>query len=1164
MAVETMEIHMQQPLVLPHLTSAYQQGRKLLSARSEHVIGALHCAIVELMSKPPSFKEVARDLLAQRLEAINQISNPDLFVVSWVNERSGALESMSLTDVFILAICQGTEVFRYPGLRIDFRSSTWGNRPVPVFALQQFKDHCEYLIPKVWPTYESSIDGHWNAQVTVEGVVADQPAWSGTRRRLLDRIMSLLELQELVTAVSAGVLGEDEAVLCRHVIGSTSDPEMICSVGINLPDIGDQLFIGGYVIAHNVDLNSETGGPLYLFEVTRGWRKFDSVAALKRDIFERLSEDEHREALCTSLSRKAADHLEEYQADLSRIGVFIRPASLGLPQQLFQSVCAKQWDDTAYEVAAVTESKDSIDLFLNELSEVFAMSDLQEGFLYRLSQLLAINSEESEPQWLREADADSKRMYAERADSAYKADEYVAELLDAVGDRDVYASAAIRDYLQTAMGYSVGPASVAVKIVESLSLNKGPIKIEHSCSLLELVIEGMPSLESDAIIEVSLPRGYEHPEFNGAFIQRMVKDLNIAHLYAEALVSRHREPVFRHALAEVYAKGFALSALAAKLQKHIDETTYHLLETLQTASSLAPNVVIGRLYLKQSLQAFGDAYVIQITGQDSRYVLFAPGAPERDVHEFESWSQLSTHVFGWLEKPGGTAYIHEQTVIKTGDSSGRYLEQLLLKPNDWREDYLIFTAMPARTLKDALSSVADNKVNRMLHRNDVVSVSRLASAQPGFAQRLITLDFRIRGLKKELDGRSGVRPYADVAHLECQKLISTHLQMSEEAIDPDTVLFDLRQNPDPSTPPEFGPYSPLVSLTELYMEGYSLEDYRFRSDALMYSTVGQDLSGLTPEFIDNMIRTSTLPDRYLKTVSGEMDMSVHVNKVRCSISTRLLQYEMQRNATRELMLSRISPKQYDLVMSLRDSATQGKKGLRLVPLSIIEDVHVFGNYLVYIEGNDDLALRVAYTPQAPDGVVFRPAHDVIKSLRLPGMSHYIYARTQSGKLGAMNRVLKHIQTLDPSKSTPYEVRREAVAFTTPTDWRRSYTNQLKHIYADVARLTETRTERAILGWYLFARNKGKRVVKVMPKNVQLFWHLFHGGIDLMRAAYAHDAGNRDKRQRLFISAAKEGYAFVKTARKINKQKKKDFGLKQRGQNRRLPERPALQAGAGNV
>src|SRR5690606_1187903 len=127
----------------------------------------------------------------------------------------------------------------------------------------------------------------------------------------------------------------------------------------------------------------------------------------------------------------------------------------------------------------------------------------------------------------------------------------------------------------------------------------------------------------------------------------------------------------------------------------------------------------------------------------------------------------------------------------------------------------------------------------------------------------VQLDYRIAALNTAF-AAFDITSWRDAARAECQRLIEQHLKASgvPGQIDPDTVYCDL-SGESKVHEPDFGRYTTLKCLTDLFMAGYAQQEYEFHERAVLYSSIGQDLSKLSAAFIDRMIRGSDFGHEYI-------------------------------------------------------------------------------------------------------------------------------------------------------------------------------------------------------------------------------------------------------------------------------------------------------------
>jgi len=1127
-----------------------------MEVTADATMGRLHATMIDIIRSTPSLFKIARRFLNEEMQMAAKRSNPDALFINEFDAQGNVVSSMTATQALMGTLLKGPTYLNRSDLVVALRpDSKRGIDEEPDFHLAKLQD----VYARIGARIKDAVGRTWDESVTVLSPLDKQDDWAGSRRSVLKRLYVQVLFQEIDIALDRREFDEADAEHCSTVLkGSGIDG--FSSLELRIDDAKGSRVMGALVCAPD-----ETG-PFYLFQLSHGWKRYPSSQALIQAVLEYCSSGhELHEALMNALPTQAAAALEA--ADESSIAVELIPLEDEFHHVFLDTVIKKQRADIQYELA--TADDEELEALWARIDHAIELGDLEDVVFCRMSKLYGETQSDNEPEWLKGADNDLRKQYFELDEQNDLAEAGMSELFAEVGHIQDYARHQLMQGMYNALYYTVEPAEVIVELRETFDFRgTGDEKprleaIVRKASLLDLAINGMPYMTPGSV-GVTLPEGHEHPAFDGGFVIDLLRKVNIPVRYGAALEALYRKPELEQAIGHFFGRGLASALLAARMQGQLSESSYEQVARAFQDKVMPESIVLGKLRLKQSDERFEDVLTIELKGQ-GQWILYAPGAPERSVFELSDFNQVSRTVFRWTRHTEGADYMRAQTTVSTVDLPG-YLRRRTSTPRtDWTDDRLVVEPFEGSDIDSILLDVARHKISRQVERGGYVSASKLYVLRPSIIQELITLDNRIEGLESLYSRHSSVRPYAVQAHKKCMELVNRHVeeQGGTTEIDPDTVFFDLRKGATRVDDPAAESDGSYRTLTDLFMEGFSRDNYIFHTDAIMYSAVGQDLSYLSTTFVDQMIRESNFGSDYLRVVEGEQNLTLLASQKRQSIFVQSLKFKLKRAALAEHISGRLKPSQLEWISMLTGtlsedadpSVAQTRRGSRIAPLCLVKGVPVAGCYLLSIEGEKNTDFSLAYTPDAPDGVEIRRGSDVIIALRSGQMRTYFHHRTESGQWGAMARKLHDIAThgsVDSRQGKPKMGDRLPV----PVDevhkvsdlknnsyrdsWSWAYTNYLQQIHDDVDRLTETVKERFALNLYLDVRKWGGRVVKILPAPflpLKVIWHLAHMTVDLVRAKRAYDAGYTYKALALLVSAASEAFAAQKHTRKYIKWRK---------------------------
>jgi hypothetical protein len=1118
------------------------------------VIGRIHTAIVELIRGTPSLFTTARQLLSHEMQSTANRSNPDTLFINTLDAQGEVVSTMTSTQGFIGTLLKGPSFLdgsdRVVALRPDSRR---GFDQDPDLDLNSLKD----LYARTSPRLEQAMRKVWDESLTIQSPLESEPHTS-SRRGVLSWLYVQTLTREIDIALERGVFAAADADICRRLL-SGSGIAGFSSVNVKAPSGVSAPVVGAVACA-----DDETGAT-YLFQLTQGWSQYPSADAIATAIVEQISSDhEVHDVLMGSLPAHLAESIAD--DDPASTEVFLQPLEDEYHHEFLRGLIKKQRSDIAYELAEA--QSEELEPLWARIDHAIELGDLEEMILSRMAKLFGETRSDADPEWLKSADNGSRRQFYELDEHYDLAEAHMDDQLVEIGHQYDYARRQLMQGIYNALFYSVEPSEVLIELNETFDFSWEGAKylrketISHRTTLLELAVSGMPSVKADDV-RVTLPEGYEHSAFDGEFVIELLRAVDIPVRYGAALEALYQAPTMEKAVGDFYGSGLARDLLAAKLQGHLSADLYEPVARLLRSGTVPEDVVFSKLKLQNGAEYFEDLLTIELKAQ-GQWILYAPGAPAMSVFVLSNFEQVSDTVFRWARTWYGADYIRSQTTVSTVDEPG-YMKRRPQPPRaEWFNDRLVVEAFDERDMAPILVAMARQKIARQVERGGYVAASKRYTQRPSIIQEIITLDFRIDGLTKVYKRISSVRPYQERAHEECMRLVNQHIQAqgSEELIDPDTVFFDLSKGAVRMDNPGADGNGHFRTLTDLFMEGFSSEDYEFHPGAIMYSLIGQDLSGLSAESVDKMIRNSDFGADYLKRIKGEQGMTP-ANLVRRSTFMQLLKFQIKRAALAENLSARISDRQRAWISQMTLGTTPytaypkgaAPKGSRIVPLCLVSGTPVAGCYLLY-ENDIHNDFSMVYTPNAPDGVEFRTPESMILAVRRSEMQAYVLRRTESGQQGSVGRLLDQIANHDSpdQRQRPpgpndrlkvpireaYHVSGEYSYSDSQPGWYYTYDYYLDQIYRDVDRLTESVKERFALDAYYFIREYGGYVVNVLPKPllpIQIAWHLVHLTVDLVRAKRAYDAGNTGKALGLLMDAAKQANKARKSTQKYRSWRK---------------------------
>ncbi len=1104
--------------------------------------GELSATIVEQLRQAPTLREAARQLLVDALARSTRFPNPDAMFIHRKNAAGFDPEPLTLTQALLYAfIGNPTHLDDEQAVVSTRRDSAHPSHAAFGWDIPTVQSLVQNLLTHLRFFFMFTLNEYWTSEEQSLTPIPGKDAVTGTRDEILKKLQSSAFHRAIKLAAGKGELEIQERTWLLKVVDDVNCNgryalSLRTSEGVSLP------LIGSFVVtAKNTDrLPLVAGGDsaaVYLLTPAGGVEKFVTLEAMETALHDRLAQEASRELLSGYLSLEHQLLLEESAGSL----VLDYSALNDTPAACFiTSVQERQIADFDYLLAQASLSSGDPEALLDMFDDVSRLDDLEHALNVRYLDLLAFEREHTMPDWLTSAPVADRQRYDELAREQGQCEERLQAQLAGVESPEIYARREIAAYLMKGLGYTFDPSSLTINLPDEMPFAHEPLRTVYTNTLLGFAIDGMPDLDLNLGPSIQIDPGYAHVKLNFDFVCRLVRDLDLKRRYGREVERRYLDQTTVNAMSALRASDIAVSAWAAKLQGHLSDQGQALIARAQANTGMDSTLEVGALYLKGGSRRLEDAVVFrEIRGKDELYVIYAPGHPSgRELFDFTTWRELSYAVRNWAVTPQGAQYLTDQTVAKPDNHLVPYNTGFHLVSSEWDPESVQFVAINGSILTDVLAAHSWYKIEQVLARDPMVSSARMQHVSDSQRTAQIVLDLRIAELTKAYDG-FGVMPWREAARLECERLIDAHLKASgvPGRIDPDTVFCDL-DHYTRNGEPNFGRYSRLICLTDLFMAGYSDEEYTFHRKARLYSSIRQNLSGLSAAFIDDMMRGSNYADEYITQLRWHI--AVRTPKARSdaeAVFSRKTHYEMRRDALAEYAAGRLTLDQYHWLVRMIASLDGSIAGKTVSTPGTFHRLLMKRKYLVglYVLKPDEAHARpgsigtLIYTPGAPDGLIFRQENDVVRSVSRPGMLRYYYdlanfrdQRTVGPFLQELKKsrvVVDRSPDITPSwPVTSYEVQHE---------WN------VRHLIVDIDTQTESADERRLLRVYKFVRKYGGYLADLNPK-AKLVWTVLHATIDLVRGLYAYRDGNHERAKSFFIDAAKGAFDAVLQGRQIRK------------------------------
>lgn len=1105
--------------------------------------GELSALMVSHFRQAPTLRKAARELLVFSLTPITRFPNPDALFIH--RHHAGGFDPapLSLTDALLNALAGNSAHLDDPKAMLSMRKdSSHVEYAFLDVDIGTFRSMLPGLVTTLPGFLKFSLEEFWTIDKPTFTRIPEEEAVIGTRQKVFATLQSWVFSHAIHLAVGRRQLETRDKERLLNVVD-----QMDCKgrYALSLRTAQGKVLplLGTYVAtARDVDVmplvGDAAGAGVYLLSPAGGVEKFPTLNALEAALKKRLAQEPSRDLLTGYLSLEHQLLIANEPAASLKLEYSLLKETPGA--RFIASLREKQLSDVDHLFAHAPLSGGEPEPLLQMFDDATRLDDLEQALNARYIDLLEFMQERRLPEWLRHAAPADRQRYETLAAAQSRCEAQMQAQLVGIESPEIFARQEIAAYLMKRLGYTFDPARVMVNLPDEMAFADAPLKAVYRHTLLAFALDGMPDLKLTLPPTLEIDAAYSHTGLDFDFLYELVRDLDLSQRYGREVERRYREPTVLNAISASRASTLALSAWAAKLQGHLSDRGLALIERAQSNPGGFHSINVGALLLKGGNRRLEDVVVIrEVKGEDEFYVLYAPGHPNgRDLFDFDTWRKLSLEVGSWTGSARGAQYLLDQTVVNSDQHVVPYIESIRLKPSQWSVDSVQFLPVSGPSLSEVLLSLNHYKVERMLARHQSVSSSRMQHVTEHHRKASVTLKHRIAALTDAYD-RFGITPWRVAARQECERLINQRLKAlgMPGRIDPDTVFFDMDGKAGESEP-DFGRYTSLTCLTDLFMVGYSEVEYTFAPDAAAYSSIGQDVSALSAVFVDEMIRGSNYADEYIKQLRRHTSKLADSAPARVrALYARKTHYELRLAAVVEYVAGRLTADQYNWVVLMAAGLDSSIVGNNVqVPgtlhLLIMEHKRLDGLYVLIPDKANAHLETLVYTPGAPDGYSFRQEDDIVRSVPRPGMSRYYYDRANYRAQRTIGTLMQKLEVSPVVAGKPYQVTHSA-----PIARLESLHGMaVQHLIVDIDAQTESVNERRLLNTYTFIRKYGKYVAGLNPIS-KVVWTAIHATVDLFRGIYAYQEGDRARARGFFINAAFGAFKTARQVRKIRKAEK---------------------------
>jgi hypothetical protein len=1071
----------------------------------------------ELLAKNLTLREFASSLLAPTIRRNDlKVSSAEAIFFNHLDSEQ-RIVSIAMPDLLVDAMRHGDSVMEDVGGAFFTRhDSLDAEHALSSGQNQELRKAIVDLSVTLSESYQEQLDRFWQEPVpSPEG----QQLGDTTVEELVRQQCSALGNELVLCGYSAMVSAPEQQRLSGVIEGNATEGVF----GLTLTTAeGTRMSVpSAYVVSESVQEDGQPSGVVFLIMPAHGIERFESVDGLRKALDSKLAGPLKDSLLIRDLVQLGEQGVLDGNAWTFEI------MSDSLIKTHVHEVRHKQTEDCRFLLAQEDNSTDRQD-FYRQLGRIQTCAHLDEAMGQSFNSWVAKLSEFAEPHWRKYGDAVQKAYLVGLEQAHADRKKKVDELFGHLSSLETFAHAEMTEYMRHHLGRDIDPSRVRIKVYDTIELRlNDSLNTVYEYSLLEFAVRGISMVASRMRFSPSPDK--LHADFSAAFVKNMLDKLNLRPRYEKALEQRVSDENVLRAMTHHRDSAMALGAHAAKMQGHLQQERSHDLVHLIRGDRAVEGAVhsVGSLHLKATDSRFRDMIVIEERTQtDEHFVLYAPGGPDgRDFYEFQSWRELSFQVGGWLSDESGRDYLHDQLFGPSKPEAMAFLNQVQLMPSAWGPDSCRFVRCTGSDYESNLSSLVRQKaVSSFPFFN---GEARPVDDLPSHANVsiLAMLNARIMALNNVFASLSpDLMSLRDYVQKEASTLLNEYLQSAgyAEHIDPDTLYLGL--GVPYAEKPDFGKNSELRSLTDLMI--YGSEDIKsYRPHIHLYSSVGQDVTQFPLNlisFMDKQIREADLGARYMKYLESEFLERGHpLYMRRKALLGKRIQCEMTRGALVMFHQGKLSLAQYSWLRQTIDGLTVGASAKGVVEHTavsvfkiagqVIEGVYIFRDF-----NTQDPHYNVLYTPEAPDGLEFRPLSDYAQLLSSEKMQRYYASRVShvgqkllAAFLDEFIRGLRH----DPEAMEVPNRPEQRIA-----NVDQLYGDLFERMIADADSQTESLAEKRLALAYTIIKWTGTIVLLPFPY-LSFGWSLATTTVTFVQAFDAYGSGDRAAAVPLFIMGA---------------------------------------------
>ncbi|WP_435034888.1 dermonecrotic toxin domain-containing protein [Pseudomonas neuropathica] len=665
-----------------------------------------------------------------------------------------------------------------------------------------------------------------------------------------------------------------------------------------------------------------------------------------------------------------------------------------------------------------------------------------------------IESAALRPVWLSRVSEQDLKQHDDLMQQLVELERQRDGLLGKTASLRTFAAASAKDWVNSALGVSIDPEQIKVTCRYKIKVGQRSLVQEDKRTFVELALFGLHdrNYRFDMAFEGPVPSG-----LTSAKVENWLSNIDIRSDFREARRKALNEYDLQIILIEALGARIAYSVFAATLQGHLKRQNMDMVDRFMRGDqSISASAVVVNNYRF----SFRDLMVFREKARPfGNCVLFAPGSPDgRDWYEFPNSDGIVTTVLDWVRTDRGMAYLSSQADPDQKGVLAKYATTLRQLPSAWKGlTFKEWSAGPEGILAEPMFHQLE--WDRKQQEQAYPAVYRESSGET--RQLFARLHTELKALYTVGTREAGVLTYERF----CYNLIKQRIE-------------DLLKNVGENV--EVNPDDIYIELNE--REKVSLSDLIIKETPFYAHEGGGELVGVYPRLrlgakhpllrnldirqVASWSRTLRPGEQYIAMLRADYLNRLHPDyEFKREAHFRTKYAEMTRAVLSSYFAGELSSQVADQIGVLIDKFDTGTSSSfppygevpSTVQSSAVFKFHVKrclveGVYVFRLVQNGKIN-EVLYTPNAPDGVNFRPLSQLFESIRERGLGQYLYKRVKYVDQPIMGTFINNVEFTNISEKPPVlELNSRVLSL------RSSYNERIERIISDVDAQTTSLSE----------------------------------------------------------------------------------------------------------